>query len=120
MRFFAGWISRSVSAGDVAFESSSVQISWRSPVAASIRTTGWFASNDSPSRAIGTAPVLVERGRRVHAGDVEEDQRPRAEAVAEVLMSVGSMWTPSTLAGVEAGLRLRRSPVSVVESGRVK
>ncbi len=57
--FFAGWISRSVSAGEVAFESSSDQISWRSPVWASIRTIGCLSSKEAPMRVIGTAPVAL-------------------------------------------------------------
>ena len=37
-----------------------------------------------------------------------------------VLIAVGSKIVPLLLTGIEAGWRLRRRPVSVAESGRVK
>ena len=48
-----------MSAGLLAFESSSDQISWRLPVRALMTRIGWFRSKLRPMSVIGTAPVLA-------------------------------------------------------------
>ncbi len=50
-------MSSAVSRGDVAFESSSDQISCRRPVRALMSTIGWSRSKERPRSVIGTAPL---------------------------------------------------------------
>ena len=85
---------------------------------ASISTIGWFGAKAWSMSVSGTAPVfwkavgLSSPGTRVTM--LSPGLKPSLR-----LMSTGSMWTPSLLAGVEVALRLTRSPVGVLESGTV-
>jgi hypothetical protein len=99
--------------------SSSAQTSWRSPVAASISTSGCWGSNAAPMRVIGTMPVRAKASGVSRPGTWVTIGAPGLNP-SEVLTSAGFIGVPSLLTGIEAVWRFRRRPVSVLESDRVK
>ena len=68
---------------------------------------------------IGTAPVAAKAAGVSIPGTCSTNRAPGLNPSLP-LMSVGSIWTPDELAGVDAAFRLRRRPVSVDGSAFVK
>ena len=109
---------RSVLPGLEALASSSDQISWRCPVAASISTIGWFGANAWSMSVSGTAPVFWKAVGLSRPGTRVTMLSPGLKP-SLWLMPAGSMWTPWTLAGVESLLKLTRRPVGALASSTV-
>ena len=107
------------SSGAEWLESISAQIGWRSPVRALITTTGERVARLCVRSPIGgrwerwTASGVSRPGTFVIS--IEPGLKPSAR-----FWSVGSILTPSLLAGIERRLRLSLRPVAVASLFTVK
>src|SRR3954471_3702907 len=98
--------------------SSSAQIIWRLPVAASITTAGWSASKDRAGSVMGTRPVASNAAWLSRPGTFVTISDPGLKPSLR-LISVGSIGLPAMFLGISVSWRFSRRPVSVVGSGLV-